>query len=140
MDNLEELKKLVEAVQPLEKARPAKVILAESATEECACGRKALVKSFPVQNSGVCTFINNVCPGCEEGHKLDTSTSRIICVRCKSVVSRVGAPFTDTDGFHFKPNHTLHTNSCPTCHDKKELENTPAVLLEKHLYLKKKGK
>lgn len=131
-----------------EKLKSAKDILAETVIankkksesevklygpmDNCACGKKVPVTTFPMMHSGVVQFPNNICPGCKEAEKLDRETARIICVRCRKVVARL-KPVKEKNGFIYQAGRTYHSDACPEC--KPNL--TESQIVEKVIYMRK---
>jgi hypothetical protein len=99
----------------------------------CACNKRVPITKLDVKNSGVISYVNNVCAGCpdqKDTHKLAT----LVCVSCKRVVARM-EPMTDKTGFAFKPNSVYHVDGCPICRP----GQTATPIIEKLLHDRSRG-
>lgn len=77
----------------------------------CACQKIKPLSEFKVANSGVVTFTDNICKGCEH---LAKGLASVVCTKCKEVVARV-EPHKDRTGFAFTSDRVYHTGACPNC-------------------------
>lgn len=124
------LKAMKESEPELSKLAP-KPVLDEVNFTECACGKIKPVVELTKRSSGVVTFVDNVCAGCEM-HSQGLAT--IICVKCRRVLGRV-KPLKDKLGFEFKAGRVYHVEYCPKC-----VPGTKkAVLIEMILFYRKIG-
>ena len=78
---------------------------------KCACQKLKSLSEFKVANSGVVTYTDNVCEGCEQAIR---GLAVVICTKCKEVIARV-EPFKDATGFVFSAGRAYHTAACPNC-------------------------
>ena len=136
-ENPEDMRQIEDLVRQCEKLRPARKILEEISLpeEDCACGNKVKPLGFQSLFTGAMTVMNNVCPGCREGEKMDRELARFVCVGCRKVVMRV-SPHTDPDGFKYQAGRTYHTEQCPACMPGLET----STIVEKVVYMRKQGK
>lgn len=81
----------------------------------CACNKRVPITMLGVLNSGVISYVNNVCPGCPSQKPKDIAKlATLVCVTCKRVVARM-EPLVDKTGFAFKANSIYHIDGCPVC-------------------------
>ena len=99
----------------------------------CACGKKFIpIASLRVHNT---EFIKGVTDCiCRECEKAVQRLAYIVCIKCKSVVSRI-QPMHFKHGFQLRPGAYYHTNACPDC--VKNLGSS--VILEKYFFDKERG-
>ena len=77
-------------------------------------------------DTGYIQALDSVCTFCR---KDVSNTCPIVCVGCKSVISRM-APHKDKSGFKFEANKVYHTDRCPSC----SLDCKTSFLIEKAAY------
>lgn len=115
---------------------PPKLKLLEP-DDYCVCGKVVPIAKFPKLNTGVRIILNNVCPDCPNGKKLDKETARVVCCKCRRVVARLEPSVDPIDGFVIKAGMSLHIMECPNCdgaNKDKECE-----IIEKIIWQKKNG-
>ena len=81
---------------------------------KCICDKWKNATELEQIHTGVVGALSNVCRDCAEGLKHDREMSRIVCVKCKTVVARI-QPHRDPDGFRFMPNASYHIAQCAHC-------------------------
>ena len=99
----------------------------------CACGKKFIpIRSLKIHNTEFVKGVTDcLCRECEDSVK---HMAYIVCIRCKSVVSRI-QPMSFKSGFQLRPGAFYHTNACPEC-----VKNlSTSVILEQHFYEKERG-
>lgn len=96
--------------------------------EQCACGGMAPVRKFRLENSGVVTYLDNICLDCPRKKELSEQWS-IICATCKRVVGR-NEPLVDVTGFSFRAGKVYHVEQCRVCVP----DLTKSPIIEKLLY------
>jgi hypothetical protein len=132
---LEELIKLMEECLPLLEEMP-EAPKVESQSELhwdknqetlcCICQDYKHISEFRSFHTGYIYVFDPVCSVCE---KEVSNTAYLVCVKCKSVVSRM-KPHTDDGGFVFEKNKAYHLDRCPTCSD----DCSSSTLAEKVIY------
>lgn len=93
-------------------------------TETCACGKKVPIADLEEVNTGVFKIIGDVCKGCKAGHEIDSKYARVVCCRCKRVITRI-RPATDKTGFTFIAGRTYHLAECSLCNP--EIQRCPII-------------
>jgi hypothetical protein len=108
-DVLGKLKEIVDQMPEAPKA-PTPVIEADRVL--CACGKKKIhiseVKRLRTSTGFVLDYI------CDECERMVPNHSRIVCLRCRKVVSRM-PPHKDPSGFVFEARKFYHVDACPDC-------------------------
>ena len=99
----------------------------------CACGKKFIpIASLRIHNTDFIKGVTDcLCRECESGVR---HMAYIVCIKCKSVVSRI-QPIKLKSGFQLRPGAFYHTNACPEC--TKNLSTS--VILEKYFYDREQG-
>lgn len=77
----------------------------------CICDEYKHIQKFRTIQTGYMKAFDPVCSPCL---KEVANTAYLVCVGCKSVVSRM-KPHVDASGFVFEKNKAYHLNQCPTC-------------------------
>lgn len=83
--------------------------------EKCVCGKTVPIKNLKIANSGIKTYISDVCKDCPNGDKLDKETAKLVCYKCGKVVARLSPGEDPIDKFVIKPGKTLHLMECTFC-------------------------
>ena len=99
----------------------------------CACGKKFIpIASLRIHSTDFIKGVTDcLCRECEPQYR---RMAYIVCIRCKSVVSRI-QPMSFKSGFQLRPGAFYHTNACPEC-----VKNlSTSVILEQHFYEKERG-
>lgn len=92
----------------------------------CGCNTYVHISEFKSINTGYIKAFDPVCNSCSSDIE---GTCPIVCVPCKTVVSRM-KPHKDNSGFVFEKNKAYHTDRCPNCDD----NCTTSFLIEKAAY------
>lgn len=127
----EELTQAMRILGSLPPAKPQKIIT--EPMETCACGKKVPVASLEEINTGVFKIIGDVCKGCKSGQQLDREYARVVCCRCKRVITRI-KPARDKTGFTFVAGKTYHLSECGLCNP--DIQRCP--IIEKVLWDRKR--
>lgn len=102
---------LGDVAPPYKNPRPETRIIDDKVTMLCACDKAVNVMTMPQRNSGVVTYVDNVCPGCEDQAK---GLCPVVCCRCRRVAGRL-QPMTDKWGFKVEAGRSYHLEKCPVC-------------------------
>jgi len=109
------LVKLLRSMGPVDKKYrnpdPKTKIVDDSVYTKCACDKRVATLSLPRSHSGVVSYIDNICKGCEH---LTKGLATIVCVSCHKVAGRL-KPFTDKHGFKVVAGEVYHIQVCPVC-------------------------
>jgi len=99
----------------------------------CACGKKFIpLSKLKIHNTPFLKGVTDcICDECVPDMR---RLAFIVCVRCKSVVSRL-QPLKCKSGFQIRAGEYYHTNACPDC--VKNLEKS--VIIEKYFYDRERG-
>lgn len=119
-EDVEKAIKILGSLPPPKQDKP--VIL--KPTETCACGKTVPITSLEEINTGVFKIIGDVCKGCKDGKRLDAQLARVVCSRCKRVITRI-KPAKDKTGFVFQAGRTYHLAECALCNPK--IERCPII-------------
>lgn len=119
----EDLEKAIKILGSLPPPKQEKVVVLDP-VETCACGKKVPITSLEELNTGVFKIIGDVCKGCKDGKRLDRELARVVCSRCKRVITRI-KPATDHTGFTFQAGKTYHLAECALCNPK--IEQCPII-------------
>ena len=92
--------------------------------ETSACGKKVPIASLEEINTGVFRIIGDVCKGCQSGKQLDKEYARVVCCRCKRVITRI-KPARDKTGFTFVAGKTYHLSECGLCNP--DIQRCPII-------------
>lgn len=102
--------------------------------EQCGCGSMAPLRKFNLAESGVVTYLDNICDDCPNKKALAEQVV-VICATCKRVAGRMD-PGKDPVGFEFKRGEVYHTEHCPFCAP----GLTKFPIIEKLLFDRSRGK
>ena len=103
--------RLCRSIGPIKKPAPFRVLIDDVVHMSCACGKTVKVAEMPRRNSGVVTYVDNLCPGCTSHGK---GLATVICAKCRQVAMRMG-PFRDKYGFKVAAGDVLHIDGCKLC-------------------------
>ena len=82
-------------------------------TVTCVCGKRISIKDAPLFNTGVTMATDNICPDCAKSYK---GTCRVVCIRCRKVVSRIKPGTKDkATSMVFRADRCYHTDGCGEC-------------------------
>jgi hypothetical protein len=136
---IQQLIEMVQKVAPVIKKLPkppefksADKVRWESKEEvKCSgCNTYSHIGEFKSVSTGYITAFDPVCKSCRSEI---AGTCPIVCVPCKTVVSRM-KPHKDTSGFVFEKDKAYHTDRCPACSE----DCKTSFLIEKAAYDKDK--